>query len=75
MHQKLKRRNAVEQEIGHIKSGGRLAQNLFKGVEDNMTGALLCNASHNMCKVLKRLKLRCGKSDTSMQRLLIAASR
>ena len=57
IHRKLKRRNAVEPVIGHMKSDGRLARNFLKGVEGDAINALLCGAGHNMRKILKKLRL------------------
>lgn len=57
IHRKLKRRNAVEPVIGHLKSDGRLARNFLKGVEGDAMNALLCGAGHNMRKILKKLRL------------------
>ena len=54
---KLKRRNAIEPVIGHMKSDGRLARNFLKGVEGDAMNALLCAAGHNLRKILKKLRL------------------
>lgn len=54
---KLKRRNAVEPVIGHMKSDGRLAQNFLKGTEGDAINALLCGAGHNLRRILRRLAL------------------
>ena len=53
----LKRRNAVEPVIGHLKSDGRLARNFLKGVEGDAMNALLCGAGHNLRKILRKLRL------------------
>ena len=60
IHTKLKRRNAVEPVIGHLKSDGRLARNFLKGVQGDAVNALLCGAGHNMRKILKKLRLLCA---------------
>ncbi len=70
IHRKLKRRNAVEPVIGHMKSDGRLARNFLKGVEGDAMNALLCGAGHNLRKILKKLRLLCAQLGISMQRLL-----
>lgn len=57
IERKLKRRNAVEPVIGHLKSDGRLARNFLKGVEGDAMNALLCGAGHNMRKILRKLRL------------------
>lgn len=51
IHRKLKRRNAVEPVIGHMKSDGRLARNFLQGIEGDAMNALLCGAGHNMRKL------------------------
>jgi len=54
---KLKRRNAIEPVIGHMKSDGRLGRNFLKGVEGDQMNALLSAAGHNLRKVLQKLRL------------------
>ncbi len=56
---KLKRRNAVEPVIGHMKNDGRLGRNFLKGTEGDALNALLCGAGHNLRKILRRLALFC----------------
>ena len=70
IERKLKRRNAVEPVIGHMKSDGRLARNFLKGIEGDAMNALLCGAGHNLRKILKKLRLLCAQWGISMQRLL-----
>ena len=70
IHRKLKRRNAVEPVIGHMKSDGRLARNFLKGIEGDAINALLCGAGYNMRKILKKLRLLCAQWALSMQQLL-----
>jgi len=53
----LRRRSAVEPEIGHLKSDGLLARNFLKGMEGDAMNALLCGAGHNLRKILARLRL------------------
>ena len=57
IRKKLKRRNAVEPIIGHMKSDGRLGCNFLKGAEGDAMNALLCGAGHNLRKILRRLVL------------------
>ncbi len=57
IERKLKRRNAVEPVIGHLRSDGRLARNFLKGVEGDAMNALLCSARHNLRKILRKLRL------------------
>lgn len=54
IERKIKRRNAVEPVIGHLKSDGRLARNFIKGVEGDAMNALLCGAGH---KIIRKLRL------------------
>lgn len=70
IHRKLKRRNAVEPVIGHMKSDGRLARNFLKGMEGDAMNALLCGAGHNMRKILKKLRLLCVQLGFTLRELL-----
>ena len=56
---KLKRRNAVELVIGHMKNDGRLGRNFLKGQMGDAINALLCGAGHNLRKILRQLALFC----------------
>jgi IS5 family transposase len=73
IHRKLKRRNAVEPVIGHMKSDGRLARNFLKGVEGDAINAMLCGAGHNMRKILKKLRLFCAHLGITIEQFLSAA--
>jgi IS5 family transposase len=57
IRKKLKRRNAVEPVIGHMKADGRLGRNFLKGTRGDAMNALLCGAGHNLRKILRRLAL------------------
>ena len=57
IHKRLKRRNAIEPVIGHMKSDGRLARNFLKGSHGDAINALLCAAAHNLRKILGKLRL------------------
>ena len=70
IERKLKRRNAVEPVIGHMKSDGRLARNFLRGIDGDAMNALLCGAGHNMRKILKKLRLFCAQLGISMQQIL-----
>ena len=70
IHRKLKRRNAVEPVIGHLKSDGRLARNFLKGVQGDAMNALLCGAGHNMRKILRKLRLFCALCGFTLRQLL-----
>lgn len=67
---KLKRRNAVEPVIGHMKNDGRLGRNFLKGVAGDAMNALLCGAGHNLRKILRRLALLCARFGVSLNQLL-----
>lgn len=67
---KLKRRNAVEPVIGHMKNDGRLGRNFLKGVAGDAMNALLCGAGHNLRKILRRLALLCARFGVSLSQLL-----
>ena len=57
IQKKLKRRNAIEPIIGHLKSDGRLARNFLKGAAGDAMNALLAGAGHNLRKILRHLAL------------------
>ena len=58
---KLKRRNAVEPVIGHMKNDGRLGRSYLKGMVGDAINALLCGAGHNLRKILRQLALFCAQ--------------
>ena len=70
IERKLKRRNAVEPVIGHLKSDGRLARNFLKGVEGDAMNALLCGAGHNMRKILRKLRLIYALCELAIRQIL-----
>ena len=70
IERKLKRRNAVEPVIGHLKSDGRLARNFLKGVQGDAMNALLCGAGHNLRKILRKLRLFCALCGIAVHQLL-----
>lgn len=70
IQRKLKRRNAVEPVIGHLKSDGRLARNFLKGIEGDAMNALLCGAGHNLRKILRKLRLFCALRGCTLRLLL-----
>ncbi len=67
---KLKRRNAVELVIGHMKSDGRLGRNFLKGVAGDAMNALLCGAGHNLRKILRQLALLCARYGITLDQWL-----
>ena len=52
----LGRRSAIEPEIGHMKSDGRLARCPLKGLRGDAIFAVLCGCGHNLRKILKYLR-------------------
>ena len=52
----LKRRSAIEPEIGHMKSDGRLARCPLKGTIGDAIFAVLCACGHNIRKILAHLR-------------------
>ena len=52
----LKRRSAIEPEIGHMKMDGRLARCPLKGRIGDAVFAVLCACGHNIRKILAHLR-------------------
>lgn len=52
----LRRRSAIEPEIGHMKADGLLGRNFLKGMQGDAINAILCGAGHNIRKILARLR-------------------
>ena len=71
----LRRRSAIEPEIGHMKSDGLLGRNFLKGAQGDAMNSLLCGAGHNMRKILARirafLRLLSGDARAAVQTLLL----
>ncbi len=55
----LRRRSAVEPEIGHMKADGLLGRNFLKGMKGDAINAVLCGAGHNLRKILARTRPLC----------------
>ena len=55
----LKRRQAIEPVIGHLKADGLLGRNFLKGTEGDQVNVLLSCAGHNLRLILNRLRLFC----------------
>jgi len=68
---KLKRRNAIEPVIGHMKNDGRLGRNFLKGAVGDAMNALLCAAGRNLRKILRQLALLCSYFGVDFYRLMI----
>lgn len=52
----LRRRAAIEPEIGHMKGDGLLGRNFLKDMAGDAINALLRGAGHNLRKILARLR-------------------
>ena len=52
----LRRRSAIEPEIGHMKTDGRLTRCPLKGTFGDAVFAVLCACGHNICKILAHLR-------------------
>ena len=52
----LRRRSAIEPEIGHMKTDGRLARCPLKGTTGDAVFAVLCACGHNLRKILAHLR-------------------
>jgi IS5 family transposase len=70
IHKHLKRRNAIEPVIGHLKSDSRLSRNFLKGAQGDAINALLCAAAHNLRKILAKLRLLCAQMGWALCNLL-----
>lgn len=57
LKQALKRRNAIEPIIGHLKNDGLLGRNYLKGELGDALHAILCGAGHNIRLILRRLRI------------------
>ena len=62
----LKRRQAIEPVIGHLKSDGLLNRNHLKGTQGDQLNVLLSCAGHNLRLILNRLRLFCLKKAISL---------
>ncbi|QDA36566.1 IS5 family transposase (plasmid) [Paracoccus liaowanqingii] len=52
----LRRRSAIEPEIGHMKTDGRLSRCPLKGTFGDAVFAVLCGCGHNIRKILAHLR-------------------
>ena len=52
----LRRRSAIEAEIGHMKTDGRLSRCPLKGALGDALFAALCACGHNIRKILAHLR-------------------
>jgi len=57
LRRKLKRRNAIEPIIGHMKAEGHLDRNYLQGSLGDAINALMAGAGQNLRMILKKLRL------------------
>jgi len=71
----LKRREAIEPVIGHLKSDGLLGRNHLKGTEGDQLNVMLSCAGHNLRLILRQLRIYCAQIRHSLWALLVASGR
>jgi IS5 family transposase len=71
----LKRRSAIEPEIGHMKTEGRLTRCGLKGLLGDAIFAVLCGCGHNIRKVLAHLRALLAALLASLLQALAPAER
>jgi IS5 family transposase len=71
----LRRRSAIEPEIGHMKSDGRLARCVLKGRLGDAIFAVLCGCGHNIRKILAHLRVLLAALFASLTQPLDQAER
>jgi IS5 family transposase len=69
----LKRREAIEPVIGHLKSDGLLGRNYLKGTEGDQMNVMLSCAGHNLRLILRQLRIFCVQIWCSLWTLLLAS--
>ena len=70
----LKRREAIEPVIGHLKSDGLLGRNYLKGTQGDQMNVMLSCAGHNLRLILRRLRIFYRQIWGSLWALLASAS-
>jgi IS5 family transposase len=71
----LKRREAIEPVIGHLKSDGLLGRNYLKGSEGDQMNVMLSCAGHNLRLILRQLRIFCAQIWGSLWVLLVPGRR
>jgi IS5 family transposase len=61
IRRELKRRNAIEPIIGHMKNDGLLHRNYLKGTDGDAINVILCGAGQNLRLILRYLRIFCLK--------------
>ena len=62
----LKRRQAIEPVIGHLKADGLLGRNYLKGTQGDQFNVLLSCAGHNLRLILRKFRLFCLRRTTQL---------
>ena len=57
LRRSIKRRNAIEPIIGHLKQDGLLGRNFLKGARGDAINVILAAAGHNLRIILRKLRL------------------
>jgi len=71
----LKRRQAVEPVIGHLKSDGLLGRNYLTGTEGDQMNVMLSCGGHNLRLILRQLRIFCARIWRNLWSLLVASGR
>jgi len=53
----MKRRQAIEPHIGHMKKEGKMSRNYLKGILGDENNAILCGIGHNLKMILRKLRV------------------
>ena len=61
IRRELKRRNAIEPIIGHMKNDGLMDRNYLKGSQGDAINVILCGAGQNLRLILRHLRIFCRK--------------
>jgi IS5 family transposase len=57
IRRKLKRRNAMEPIIGHMKNDGLMHRNHLKGTDGDAINVIVCGAGQNLRMILRHLRI------------------
>lgn len=71
----LRRREAIEPVIGHLKSDGLLERNYLKGTQGDQMNVMLSCAGHNLRLILRRLRIFYPQIWRSLWALLVPSWR
>jgi IS5 family transposase len=74
IRRELKRRNAIEPIIGHMKSDGLLHRNYLKGVQGDALNVILCGAGQNLRLILRHLRIFWRRISQALERYTALAS-